>query len=176
MEHSLEDWSLNPRWSGRCQERSCESLPSLQVRFTHRERNRAGFYPTVGSLQALARYSYAFTTKINPTKRSVCWVAWCTAFLAAFMKMQLTFIWFSLCLQTGQAGLPWWSSGWGSACRCRGHGFEPWSGRIPRAAERLGPWATTTEPAQVEPVLHNKRSHDNERSHRNEKPTPCDEE
>ena len=25
-------------------------------------------------------------------------------------------------------GLPWWRSGWESACRCRGHGFKPWSG------------------------------------------------
>ena len=36
-------------------------------------------------------------------------------------------------------GLPWWRSGWESACQCRGRGFEPWSGRIPHAAERLGP-------------------------------------
>ena len=36
-------------------------------------------------------------------------------------------------------GLPWWHSGWESACECRGQGFEPWSGRIPRAAGRLGP-------------------------------------
>ena len=40
------------------------------------------------------------------------------------------------------SGLPWWRSGWESACRCGGRGFEPWSGRIPHAAERLGPWAT----------------------------------
>ena len=39
----------------------------------------------------------------------------------------------------------------------RGHGFEPWSGRIPHAAEQLGPWATTTEPARLEPVLRNER-------------------
>lgn len=104
--------------TGQMQELSCESLLALQVRFTHRERNRAEFYPTVGSLQALGRYNYAFTTKINPTKRRVWWVAWCTAFLAAFIKMQLTFIWFSLCLQTGRAGLtacqrvtpPFWSN------------------------------------------------------------------
>ena len=38
-----------------------------------------------------------------------------------------------------ETGLPWWRSGWESACRCRGHGFEPWSGRIPRAVEQLGP-------------------------------------
>ena len=23
-------------------------------------------------------------------------------------------------------GLPWWCSGWESACQCRGHGFKPW--------------------------------------------------
>ena len=69
-----------------------------------------------------------------------------------------------------RGGLPWWRSGWESACQCRGHGFEPWSGKIPHAAERLGPWATTTEPARLEPVLRNKRGRDTER------PAHCDEE
>ena len=54
-------------------------------------------------------------------------------------------------------GLPWWRSGWESACQCRAHGFEPWSGKIPHAAEQLGPWATTTEPARLEPLLRNRR-------------------
>ena len=27
-------------------------------------------------------------------------------------------------------GLPWWSSGLESACQCRGHEFNSWSGRI----------------------------------------------
>ena len=68
-----------------------------------------------------------------------------------------------------RGGLPWWRSGWESACQCRGHGFEPWSGRIPHAAEQLGPWATTTETAHLEPVLCNKRGHDSERpAHRDE--------
>ena len=52
-------------------------------------------------------------------------------------------------------GLPWWCSGW--------EWFEPWSGKIPHAAEQLGPWATTTEPARLEPVLRKKRGHDSER-------------
>ena len=47
--------------------------------------------------------------------------------------------------------LPWWCSGWESACQCREHGFEPWSGRIPHAAEQLGLCATTTEPALSNP-------------------------
>ena len=42
-------------------------------------------------------------------------------------------------------GLPWWCSGWESACQCRGHGFQPWAGRIPHAVLQLSPWATTTE-------------------------------
>ena len=51
-----------------------------------------------------------------------------------------------------------------------GHGFKPWSGKIPHAAEQLSPWATTTEPARLEPVLCNKRGRDSER------PAHCDEE
>ena len=50
-------------------------------------------------------------------------------------------------LKNETSGCPWWRSGWEPACQCRGHGFEPWSGKIPHAAEQLGPWATTTEPA-----------------------------
>ena len=70
-------------------------------------------------------------------------------------------------------GLPWWRSAWDSACQCRGHGFEPWSGKIPHAAEQLGPWATIAEPAHLEPVLHNKRGRDSERpAHRDEEWPP----
>ena len=32
-----------------------------------------------------------------------------------------------------------------SACQCRGNGFNPWSGKIPRAKGQLSPCATTTE-------------------------------
>ena len=53
------------------------------------------------------------------------------------------------------------------------YGFEPWSGKIPHAAEQLGPWATTTEPARLEPVLRNKRGRDSERpAHRDEEWPP----
>ena len=70
-------------------------------------------------------------------------------------------------------GLPWWRSGWESACQRREHGFEPWSGKIPHAAEQLGPWATITEPARLEPVLRNKRGHGSERpAHRDEEWPP----
>ena len=47
--------------------------------------------------------------------------------------------WFKqLSLRKKFLGLPWWHSGWESACQCRGHEFEPWSGKIPHAAEQLG--------------------------------------
>ena len=70
-------------------------------------------------------------------------------------------------------GLPWWRSGWESVCQCRGYGFEPWSGKIPHAAEQLGPWATIAEPARLEPVLHNRRGRDSERpAHRDEESPP----
>ena len=72
-------------------------------------------------------------------------------------------------IKNNELGLPWWRSGWESACRCRGHGFEPWSGKIPHAVEQLGLWATITEPAHLEPVLRNKRGRDSERAvHRDE--------
>ena len=67
------------------------------------------------------------------------------------------------CSKNKKEGLPWWHSGWESACQCRGQGFEPWSGKIPHAAEQLGPWARITEPSRLEPVLHNKRGRDGER-------------
>ena len=73
-------------------------------------------------------------------------------------------------IKKNKLGLPWWHSGWESACQCRGHGFAPWSGRIPHAAEQLGPWATTTEPARLELVPGNKRGRGSER------PAHCDEE
>ena len=52
-------------------------------------------------------------------------------------------------------------------------GFEPWSGRIPHAGEQLGPWATTTEPVRLEPLLLNKKGRDSERpAHRDEEWPP----
>ena len=75
--------------------------------------------------------------------------------------------------QTVSQGLPWWHSGWESACQCRGYGFQPWSGKIPHAAEQLGPWATIAEPARLEPVLRNKRGPSSERpAHRDEEWPP----
>ena len=36
-------------------------------------------------------------------------------------------------------GLPWWRSGQESPCQYRGHRFDPWSRKILRALEQLGP-------------------------------------
>ena len=69
--------------------------------------------------------------------------------LTVLQKWQLGF--WSFCILTVNfMGLPWWRSGEESACQCRGHRFEPWSGKIPHAAEQLSSCATTTEP-----VCHN---------------------
>ena len=73
-------------------------------------------------------------------------------------------------IRTHIGGLHWWRSGWESACQCRGHGFEPWSGKIPRATEQLRLCATTADPARLEPVLRN------ERGCHGERPAHCDEE
>ena len=75
------------------------------------------------------------------------------------------------------SGLPWWCRGWESTCQCRRHGFDPWSGKIPHAAEQLSPvchthWAHMLQllkPMCLEPELCN------ERSHCNEKPEHCSE-
>ena len=42
-------------------------------------------------------------------------------------------------------GLPWWLSGREFTCQCRRHRFDPRSGKIPLATEKLSPRARTTE-------------------------------
>lgn len=105
--------------TGQTQKRSRGGSHALQVCFAHRDTKQGLILSTVGCLQAPARYNYGFKTKTNPIKRRVWWAAQEHSFsLAAFSKIQLTFIWFSLCLQTGKAGfiawqtatLPFWSN------------------------------------------------------------------
>ena len=50
--------------------------------------------------------------------------------------------------QKQDPGLPWWLSGEETACQCRRHGLDPWSGKIPRATEQRSPG-----PIAMEPVL-----------------------
>ena len=53
-----------------------------------------------------------------------------------------------------------------SACQCRRHGVDSWSGKIPHASEQLSPSATTIEPVLQSPgapttearALHSPRS------------------
>ena len=50
-----------------------------------------------------------------------------------------------LALYKGMTRLPSWSSCYESACQCRGHELDPWSGKIPHATGQLGPSTATTE-------------------------------
>ena len=43
-------------------------------------------------------------------------------------------------------GLPLWHSGQEPVCRCGGHRFDPWSGKISHAAEQLRLCTTMTKP------------------------------
>ena len=45
----------------------------------------------------------------------------------------------------------------------RGHGFGPWSAKIPHAREQLSLCTTTSEASTLESVLQNKRSHCSEK-------------
>ena len=65
------------------------------------------------------------------------------------------------------------------ALQCKGHHFDPWLGKIPRAIEQLSPCATTTtkptpqllKPRYLEPMLR-RRSHCKEKPmhHHEEQP------
>ena len=50
-----------------------------------------------------------------------------------------------------------WSSGYESASQCRGHRFDPCSGKIPHSAEQL------LKPVHPQPMLCNKRTHHSEK-------------
>ena len=54
-------------------------------------------------------------------------------------------------------GLPWWLGGEESACQCRRWRLDPWVRKIPHAVGQRSPRTTS-----MEPVLGNKRSHNNE--------------
>ena len=115
----------------------------------------------------LSCHAYTSKTWSLPTSVASFWIA------AFFKHGGGDIVVFISSHKPAKLGLPWWRSGWESACQCRAHGFEPWSGKIPQAAEQLGPWATITEPARLEPVLRNRRGRDGERpAHRDEEWSP----
>ena len=53
---------------------------------------------------------------------------------------------FKNCYKRQERGLPRLLSGKEFVRHCRRHGVHPWSGKIPHAAEQLGPCATTIKP------------------------------
>ena len=52
----------------------------------------------------------------------------------------------SVLLLAEHIGLPWSSTSFECACQCRGHGFDPWSGKIPHVVGHINPHARATEP------------------------------
>ena len=48
-------------------------------------------------------------------------------------------------------GFPWGPSGEESACQCRRHRFNAWSGKTPHHTEQLSPCTATAEPALESP-------------------------
>ena len=45
----------------------------------------------------------------------------------------------------------------------QGHGFDPWSRKIPRATRQLSPWATAAGLMCLDPELCTRRSHSNKK-------------
>ena len=72
---------------------------------------------------------------------------WCDHWIRAPSRETEERAWGCKRLRTwkSSAGLPSWLSGKESACQCRGHRFDPWSGKIPHAVEQLHPCAKTIE-------------------------------
>ena len=63
----------------------------------------------------------------------------------------------NIVINSGKAGLPWWSSGLRTTLQCRGHQFSPWSRKTPHAAGQPSPCATTSEARALEPEICRKR-------------------
>ena len=59
---------------------------------------------------------------------------------AEFMQSRVGFF-----EEKSSLGLPWGLSSWESACQCRRHWFDPWSGKMPHAVGQLSWCATAVE-------------------------------
>ena len=67
--------------------------------------------------------------------------------ILVYMKSHLTYCQINdVIKEINKAGTSLVAQWLASTCRCRGHGFDPWFGKIPHAMEQLSPCATTTEP------------------------------
>ena len=93
---------------------------------------------------------------------------------------QLQFQMWNFKISHDKESLPRWLSGKESACQCRRHRFDPWSGTIPHAMEHLSPCTPTIESASrvSEPLLSLPAAATeallcSKRSHCNEKPIHC---
>ena len=140
MEAIITGFNFQELWNNAKESNTIQNTEIQQLSFTCNTQNKKSNYKQMGKATVIKYWPYKY-------------VFFLIKILSSYFR-----------------GLPWWRSGWESACQCRGHGFEPWSGRIPHAAEQRGPWATITEPARLEPVRRNKRGRDSER------PAHCDEE
>ena len=68
-------------------------------------------------------------------------------------------------------GLPWWSRGEEFVCQCRGHGFNPWSGKIPYGTGQISLCIVTLSPHALEPVHRDSEPTHPEPVHRDSEPT-----
>ena len=89
------------------------------------------------NIECLHHYNYA--NVLRDESRNKLWII---SIHAELCFIYIIIFFFFKCI----FGLPWWLSGKESACQCRRHGFDPWSGKILHAREQLSLWATTTEP------------------------------
>ena len=87
---------------------------------------------------------------------------------------------------TTSSPIPWWSTHWESACQCKGHEFNPWSGKFPHARTKphvpqllsqcsrahgpqlLSPCAATTEANAPTACVLQQEKHCNKPVHCNE--------
>ena len=104
--------------------------------------------------------------KINKPQNATCTLATIVRYCILHLKTD----WESFSQKFSSQRLSWWLSGKESACPCRGHGFDPWSGKIPHATEQLSPCTTTTEPRNYNywspgslELVHCNRNHCNEK-------------
>ena len=70
---------------------------------------------------------------------------WATWISNEFHQKLLSSLWVMELHSRLSIGFPWWLSGKESACQCREHEFDPWSGKIPHAMEQWSLWITTTQ-------------------------------
>ena len=79
--------------------------------------------------------------------------------LCLLKTLYLLLLWTPLKTEKKKRGLLWWLSVKESTCQYRGHGFDPWSRKIPHAKRWLNPCTTAIEPVHPRAMLCSKRNH-----------------